>query len=118
MTRNGRRAARPVSSRREATLALETQEFEEAVTRAIAALDRQFGDGPLHILACSIAGCVEPTVALFDEQDADAPLRLCDRHRRVMRAAISMMNANYRRRLEADEFAALEPALQYGLEGR
>lgn len=75
-----------------------------------------------HLLACSLRGCVEPTVAVLDHSDGREPMRLCKLHLsgalRGIRSVDSLHRQAQRAAAEEREFAKLDPAMQYALDGR
>jgi hypothetical protein len=127
MTDNNGHSARPTRSQRkrrpvgEQTIdvVLVTEQFERATLSIAAAFDRIV---PMHLRACGRPGCVDPVVTtLFDERTSHIE-RLCAKHTNVVALAlnnVALAEFEVRRQaIRQQEFDALDPAMQYGLEGR
>lgn len=95
----------------------------ESILAAYDALTRTFDAGtPYHLLACSIHGCVESTVATIDHEDGREPMRLCRLHLADALDGIRRQRAYEQERAVQKElalrFARLDPAVQHALDGR
>jgi hypothetical protein len=76
---------------------------------------------PLHLLSCSITGCVDELVAILSHEQRE-PMRLCQRHFDAalsgIDAAEAMMRIEQSRAGYNEAFALLSPVEQWQLEGR
>ena len=77
---------------------------------------------PMHLRACSRPLCVDPVVTVLHDERTDHVERLCAKHTQTIARALAFEDlraaSDRLAKRQRAEFDALDPAVQYGLEGR